>query len=90
MKRRKVPRKFRFHWGQGIVKEEASTITPHHEPTIQLLVYDTGERAIRFCAYEGSRFRRFPLIVGEEHLEDLGVAVRGSPELRALLRELVD
>jgi hypothetical protein len=36
--------------------------------------------AIRFCSYEGSRFNRFPLIVGEEphesHEENSSVAVQ--------------
>ncbi len=89
MANRKVPRKFAFHWGKGIVKEEASVMTPYHEPTIQLLQYDSGERGIRFCSYEGSRFNRFPLIIGEEHLDALGRAIRENTELRRLMRRLV-
>ncbi len=89
MKRREVPRKFVFRWGTGVVKEEASVKTPYHEPTIQLLQYDSGERAIRFCSYEGARFNRFPLIIGENHLNKLGRAIRKNNELRQLLKRLV-
>lgn len=89
MTSRRVPRKFAFHWGRGMVKEEASVRTPYHEPTIQLLQYDSGERAIRFCSYEGTRFNRFPLIVGEDYLDALGKAIRKNKELRRLLRRLV-
>lgn len=87
---RKLPRRFSFHWGKGMVKEEASMRTPYHEPTIQLLQYDSGERAVRFCSYEGRRFNRFPLIVGEEYLGALGRAVRKNRELRMLLKRLVE
>ena len=89
MANRKVPRKFAFHWGKGVVKEEASVRTPYHEPTIQLLQYESGERAIRFCSYEGSRFNRFPLIIGEDYLEDLAKALRKNKEIHRLLRRLI-
>lgn len=89
MTARKVPRKFTFHWGKGIVKEEASVRAQYHEPIIQLLQYDSGELAIRFCSYEGKRFNRFPLIVGEEHLKALGKSIRRNKELHELLRLLV-
>ena len=86
---RELPRKFEFHWGQGWVKEEASVKTPHHEPTIQLLEYESGERAIRFCGYEGARMGRYPLVIGEEFLAELGKQVRKNPKLRRLLRKMV-
>jgi len=89
MANRKIPRKFAFQWGRGIVKEEASVMTPYHEPTIQLLEYVSGERAIRFCSYERSRFNRFPLIIGEEHLDEIGRAIRKNKELRRLMKRLV-
>ncbi len=86
---RKVPREFAFHWGKGIVKEEASVATPYHEPTIQLLQYESGDRAIRFCSYEGKRFNRFPLIVGEDYLDALRKGIRKNKELHKLLKRLV-
>ena len=89
MSARRVPRKFAFHWGKGIVKEEALVKTPYHEPTIQLLQYDSGERAIRFCSYEGRRFNRFPLIVGENYLNSLARELRKNKELHKLLKRLV-
>ncbi len=87
---RTLPRKFEFHWGKGWVTEEASVRTPHHEPTIQLLEYEGGEKAIRFCGYDlGGRMGRYPLIVGGEHLEALGREVRRNPKLHRLLKRLV-
>jgi hypothetical protein len=44
---RELPRKLEFHWGQGWVTEEASVKTLHHEPTIQLLEYESGESVLR-------------------------------------------
>lgn len=86
---RELPRKFEFHWGKGWVMEEASVRSPHHEPTIQLLVYESGEKAIRFCGYQGIRMARYPLILGEDSLEKLGESVKRNPELHRLLKKLV-
>jgi hypothetical protein len=90
MSLRKVPRPFDLHWGKGVIVEEASMITPFHEPTIQLLAFDDGSRSLRFCAYHKASFARMPLIISEEHLGALGKEVRKSPQLRRLLRKLVD
>ena len=87
---RRVPRKFEFHWGKGIVKEEVSVLTPYHEPTIQLLQYDTGERALRFCVYHGRQFSRVPMIIDEQTLGRLGAEVRKNRSLHRLLKKLVD
>ena len=90
MSQRKVPRPFDLHWGKGVIAEEASVITPFHEPTIQVLAFDDGSRSVRFCAYHKASFARMPLIVGEEHLEPLAKEVKKSPQLRQLLKRLVD
>jgi len=89
MSARPLPRKFEFHWGKGLVTEEASVATKYHEPTVQLLVYDSGEKAIRFCGYEHGKMARYPLLVSEEHLESLGREVRKNRGLHKLLRKLV-
>ena len=86
---RELPRRFEFHWGGGWVTEEASVRTPHHEPTIQLLEYESGEKAIRFCGYEGARMGRYPLVIGAGDLEALGRALRKNRKLHALMRSLV-
>ncbi len=86
---RPLPRKFEFHWGKGWVTEEASARTPYHEPTIQLLEYESGERAIRFCGYEGARMGRYPLILGEEYLAALGAQVKKNARLHRMLKKLV-
>ncbi|HKZ97982.1 MAG TPA: hypothetical protein VJ326_00080 [Thermoplasmata archaeon] len=90
MSLRKVPRPFALHWGKGVIAEEASTITPFHEPTIQLLAFDDGSRSLRFCVYHKSSFGRMPLIVSEEHLASLAREVKKNPGIRTLLRRLVD
>lgn len=90
MSLRKVPRPFDLHWGKGVVAEEASVLTPFHEPTIQLLAFDDGTRSLRFCVYHKSSFTRMPLIISEEHLEELAKEVKKNPQIRKLLKNLVD
>ena len=91
----KKEKSFAFHWGSGVVAEEAQAETPYDRPTIQLLKYTEGEAAagaaIRFCHYshEG-RFRRSPLMLSEDALDDMRRALDDTPELRALLRRLLE
>ncbi len=54
---RRVPRPFDLHWGRGVIAEEASVLTPFHQPTIQLW---------------------------------RSTMARGRPQIRKLLKELVD
>lgn len=86
----KVPRPFDLHWGKGVIAEEASTITPFHEPAIQLLAFEDGTKSLRFCAYHGRSFSRMPLIVSEDHVAALAKEVKKNPQIRKLLRRLVD
>lgn len=61
-KQRIVPRPFEMHWGKGLIVEEATCATPHHEPAIQLLEYEDGSRSVRFCCFDrAGRFQRAPL-----------------------------
>jgi len=90
MSLRKVPRPFDLHWGKGVIAEEASVVTRFHEPTIQLLAFDDGSKSLRFCAYHDSSFARMPLIVSDEHIAALAKEVKKSPEIRKLLKRLVD
>jgi len=85
---RKVPRRFDLPWGSGNVVEEASIIRPHWEPVIQLLKFDKGSTALRFCVYSGKRFTRMPLIIGEEDIEELREAISKKPKIRELIRAL--
>jgi len=87
---RKVPRPFDLHWGKGVIAEEASVVTPFHEPTIQLLAFEDGSKSLRFCTYHGSSFGRMPLIVSEAHVAALGKQVRKNPGIRKLLKRLVE
>lgn len=87
---RKVPRPFDLHWGKGVIAEEASVVTPFHEPTIQLLAFDDGSKSLRFCVYHRSSFGRMPLIISEEHLSALAGEVKKRPQIRKLLKRLVD
>lgn len=87
---RNVPRPFELHWGKGVIAEEASVITPFHEPTIQLLAFEDGSRSLRFCVYHDSSFARMPLIISEEHVELLAKEVKKNPQIRRLLKKLVE
>ena len=88
---RKVPRPFSLHWGSGQIEEEASHVGRYHEPAVQLLRYDDGSTSIRFCYYNHTgRFQRSPMMIGDDEIEGLREALQETPELRAVLRRLVD
>ena len=85
---------FSYHWGSGVVAEEAQIETPHHMPTIQLLEFtegpDAGEKTIRFCQYNlKGRFMRSPLLISADDLGEMRKALDESPELKELLRLMV-
>jgi hypothetical protein len=88
-------RKFKLHFGSGVVAEEARIQGEHHSPAIQLLDFTEGEAAgmslVRFCFYNhrGS-FMRDPLLVGEQEIAALRDALQETPRLRALLSRLVE
>lgn len=84
-----MPRRFTMSWGGGRIVEEASIRCPHWEPTIQLMEYDDGHRALRFAYYHGPRFGRGPMILDEVDLERMGRALAATPQLRAMLQRLV-
>ena len=87
---RTVPRPFTLHWGSGRIVEEATYAGQHHEPSLQLLEFEDGSRAVRFCYYDhAGRFQRSPLIVGNEDVAGLRRALSAAPELRSFLREMV-
>jgi len=92
---RKLPRPFEMHWGSGAIVEEATFEGEYHAPTIQLMEYTDGEAAgsfsIRFCTYNHrGMFQRSPLMVSEEDLDGLRKALRETPRLRAVLKQLVE
>ncbi len=85
---------FSFHWGSGVVDEEAQIATEYHRPTIQLLKFTEGDAKgsyeIRFCTYDhSSRFQRMPLIIDERDLAPLRKALKDTPKLRKLLTRLL-
>ena len=85
---------FSFHWGSGVVAEEAQVQGPYHLPTLQLLKYTEGDAAggvsVRFCHYSHrGGFRRSPLIMGPEEMEAMREALQETPELLALLRRMI-
>lgn len=86
---------FRYPWGSGVVEAEAQASGKYHMPTIQLLRYAEGEPeggwSLRFCNYSlTGRFSRSPLLLSDNELDELRVAIRKAPQLRALLKRLVD
>jgi len=86
--KRKVPRPFKLPFGKGVVLEEVSAKCPHWEPTIQVLQFEGGERALRFCVYDNNKFARMPPILGEEEIALLGRLARRTKHLRKMLRRL--
>lgn len=95
MAERRVPRAFQLPWGSGLILEEAAIEGGLHEPALELLRYERGERkgqlAIRFSAYspEGELERR-PLMVNERELARLKKEIDRAPRLKALLKKLVE
>ena len=86
---------FSYFWGSGYVAEEAQVKGPHHIPTLQLLRYTEGEAAgavsVRFCHYgHNGMFRRSPLLMSADEIDMMRDALRGTPELRDLLKRLVE
>lgn len=89
------PKTFSYHWGSGIVAEEAQFESEWSRPTIQLLRYTDGDHegavSVRFCSYSlNGRFSRSPLLLGIEEIEGLRASLQHTPELRKLLRQLLD
>jgi len=85
---RKIPRPFKMPWGNGMVVEEASITSKYHEPTVQLLQFDNGEKAIRFCSYNKGRFSRVPLMIDEKDLRKFGSAIKKEKEISKLISRL--
>jgi hypothetical protein len=90
MKRKKFPkRRFQLHWGGGWITEEARSKTQYHEPSIQLLSFDSGGRSIRFCYYHDGFYQGGPLILSESHLAGLRREIRKNKAIHALLKKLI-
>jgi len=86
---RQLPRPFTMPWGSGEIVEEATAVGEWSEPSIQLLRYDDGSIAVRFCQYDHrGRFRRSPMMVDAKLLRALGRSLANAPRLRKLLRSL--
>jgi len=75
-------------WGKGMVIDEVSISSKYHEPTIQLLEFDNGDKLLRFCSYSHGRFSRSPLMIDEKDLRHLGKAAAKSKQIRKLISKL--
>ncbi len=92
---RTVPRPFTMHWGSGQITEEAAYAGEYKESRIQLMEYTDGEAAggwsVRFCYYShDGRFQRGPLMLDEADIDGLRRALEATPQLRAILKRLLD
>ncbi len=85
---RKIPRPFKMPFGSGMVVEEVSITSKYHEPTIQLLKFENGDKAIRFCSYNKGRFSRSPLMIDEKDLRQLRSEIVKGKEIRKLISQL--
>ncbi len=91
-KERKIPRKFSMPWGNGQVVQEVGVETEYNELVIQLLRYDDfpGD-TLRFCQYWlDGRFQRQPMMIGESDIDRMRTALRKAPEIRDLLKKLLE
>ena len=84
-----LKRRFQLHWGGGWIMEEARSKTQYHEPSIQLLSFDSGGRSIRFCYYHDGFYQGGPLILSESHLAWLRREIRKNKTIHALLKKLI-
>jgi len=82
-------RRFKLHWGGGWIAEEARSETQYHEPSIQLLSFDSGGKSLRFCYYQEGMFQGGPLILSESHLAGLRREIRRNKTIHSLLKKLV-
>ena len=94
MAARKVPRPFNYSWGGGQIIEEAAFEAEHSEPAVQLLRYEGGDHdgheSVRFCFYNlRGAFQRHPLMLGADDIAKMREALKETPRLRELLKELV-
>jgi hypothetical protein len=87
-KPRSLLRPFTSPWGKGQIMEKAPVARDHCEPTIQLMEYDDGSAARRFCFYSGGRFNRNQLILSDSDLDELARERERTPHLKARLRRL--
>jgi hypothetical protein len=95
--RRRLPRRFSFHWGEGYIVEEASVKCTIHadgkvhswEPTIQLLQYDDETTEVRFCVYIGKKFTRMPPIMDSQAMEALSKKLKSTVLLKKAMRQLL-
>ncbi len=85
---RKIPRPFKMPFGSGKIVGEASITSKYHEPTIQLLKFDNGNKVIRFCSYNKGKFSRSPLMIDEKELRMLGNAIKKEKELSKFISRL--
>ncbi len=79
-------------WGDGMVVDEVGVETEHNEVVIQLLRYDDhpGD-TLRFCQYWlDGRFQRQPMMITTSDLNRMREALREAPEIRTLLKRLVE
>jgi len=85
---RKVPRPFKMPFGNGMVVKEVSITSQYHEPTVQILQFDNGNKAIRFCSYNKGRFSRAPLMIDERDLQKLGSVIKKEKEISKFISRL--
>ena len=77
-------------WGGGEIVEEASFEGEWSEPVFQLMRYEDGSETIRFCSYNHKGgFQRSPLMLGTGDLKKMRAALKKTPRLQKLLKQLV-
>lgn len=88
-----IPRPFNFkNVGKGMITHEAANDNyKDWTPSIQVLKFDNGTKAIRFCYYISSgQIARNALFLNQSEVADLKNEIAKQPEVKKFLKELLE
>ncbi|MBI4861863.1 MAG: hypothetical protein HY815_16640 [Candidatus Riflebacteria bacterium] len=75
-------------WGKARIIEVVNVAWTHHHPSLELLEFPDGRRALRFAAYFEGDPVRGPLVLDEAALSTVAAVAAGSPAIRSFLARL--
>lgn len=88
----KIPRDCNFKdVGSGSIVEEAAVEYEDWAPVIQIIKFDDGEKALRFCYYlKDGKLARNALFITDNVIEDLRKEIKKSPQVKNFLEKLLE
>ena len=75
-------------WGQARIIEVVNIAWSHHGPSIELLEFPDGKRALRFAAFSEGNLVPGPLVLEAEAIPHLARAAAASRPIQTLLKQL--